>query len=167
LADLFRQSVVGRRAGYERVNDVERLRHDLALRWNAGDKAALNAAASPSQMGRFETRWLNANKNLSALTDLSGLERGVDDDRQKETHQDRRSPGSWPGPTPGQTIRRRFRLANIAKALLVWAERGVYPANAVFRLAGSRQACHFYQGLPAKGCSSPAPTKPTTKQTAQ
>jgi|BarGraIncu00222A_1022003.scaffolds.fasta_scaffold71585_3 hypothetical protein len=30
------------------------------------------AAASPSQMGRFETRWLTADKNLSALSDLSG-----------------------------------------------------------------------------------------------
>ena len=29
-------------------------------------------AASPSQMGRFETRWLTAEKNLSALADLSG-----------------------------------------------------------------------------------------------
>ena len=28
--------------------------------------------ASPSQMGRFETRWLTAEKNLSALADLSG-----------------------------------------------------------------------------------------------
>ena len=28
--------------------------------------------ASPSQMGRFETKWLAAGKNLSALADLSG-----------------------------------------------------------------------------------------------
>ena len=35
-------------------------------------KAASDAAASPSQMGRFETRWLTAEKNLSALADLSG-----------------------------------------------------------------------------------------------
>jgi hypothetical protein len=27
---------------------------------------------SPSQMGRFETRWLAPEKNLSALADLSG-----------------------------------------------------------------------------------------------
>jgi Transposase DDE domain group 1 len=37
-----------------------------------GGKAASDAAASPSQMGRFETRWLAAEKNLSTLTDLSG-----------------------------------------------------------------------------------------------
>jgi hypothetical protein len=35
-------------------------------------KASHGCAASPSQMGRFETRWLTAEKNLSALADLSG-----------------------------------------------------------------------------------------------
>jgi hypothetical protein len=69
---LLRQSVFGRLAGYEDVNDAERLRHDPAMRWIVGGKAALSAAASPSQMGRFETRWLTAQKNLSALVDLSG-----------------------------------------------------------------------------------------------
>ena len=43
-----------------------------AMRWIVGGKAALGAAASPSQMGRFETRWLTAENNLSALADLSG-----------------------------------------------------------------------------------------------
>ena len=59
-------------AGYEDVNDAERLRHDPTMRWVGADKAALNAAASPSQMGRFETKWLPAEKNLTALTNLSG-----------------------------------------------------------------------------------------------
>jgi hypothetical protein len=51
---------------------MERLRHNPAMRWIVGGNAALGAAASPSQMGRFETRWLTAEKNLSALADLSG-----------------------------------------------------------------------------------------------
>src|SRR4030081_1079305 len=72
LAGLFRQSVFGRLAGYEDVNDAERLRHDPAMRWIVGGKASHGCAASPSQMGRFETRWLTAEKNLSALADLSG-----------------------------------------------------------------------------------------------
>ena len=72
LAGLFRQSVFGRLAGYEDVNDAERLRHDPAMRWIVGGKAAQGCAASPSQMGRFETQWLAADKNLSALADLSG-----------------------------------------------------------------------------------------------
>src|SRR5262249_25875822 len=37
-----------------------------------GGKAAQGCAASPSQMGRFETQWLAAPENLSAIADLSG-----------------------------------------------------------------------------------------------
>ena len=69
---LLRQGVFGRLAGYEDVNDAERLRHDPAMRWIIGGKAAHGRAASLSQMGRFETRWLTVKKNLSALADLSG-----------------------------------------------------------------------------------------------
>ena len=72
LVGLLRQSVFGRLAGYEDVNDAERLRHDPAMRWIVGGKAAHGRAASPSQMGRFETKWLAASDNLSALTELSG-----------------------------------------------------------------------------------------------
>ncbi len=38
----------------------------------AGGKAAMCDAAAPSQMGRFETRWLATEKSLSAFADLSG-----------------------------------------------------------------------------------------------
>src|SRR2546429_1819041 len=72
LAGLFRQSVFGRIAGCEDVNDAERLRHDPAMRWIVGGKAAQRSAASPSQMGRFETQWLAAPKNFAALAHLSG-----------------------------------------------------------------------------------------------
>src|SRR5262247_3001338 len=72
LAGLFRQSVFGRLAGYEDVNDAERLRHDPAMRWIVGGKAVVRRAASPSQIGRFETQWLATDENLSALADLSG-----------------------------------------------------------------------------------------------
>jgi hypothetical protein len=72
LVGMLRQSVFGRLAGYEDVNDAERLRHDPAMRWIVGGKAAKGGAASTSQMGRFETRWLAAPGNLRALTDLSG-----------------------------------------------------------------------------------------------
>jgi hypothetical protein len=68
----LRQSVFGRLAGYEDVNDAERLRYDPAMRWIVGGKAAKGVAASPSQIGRFETEWLAATGNLSALADLSG-----------------------------------------------------------------------------------------------
>src|ERR1700757_1848909 len=72
LVGLLPQSVFGRLAGYEDVNDAEGLRHDPAMRWIVGGKAASGAAGPPSPMGRFETRWLRAGRNLAALADLSG-----------------------------------------------------------------------------------------------
>jgi hypothetical protein len=72
LVGMLRQSLFGCLAGYEDLNDAERLRHDPAMRWIVGDKALYGCAASPSQIGRFETRWLAVEKNLSTLADLSG-----------------------------------------------------------------------------------------------
>ena len=39
LIGLLRQSVYGRLAGYEDVNDADRLGHDPAMRWIVGGKA--------------------------------------------------------------------------------------------------------------------------------
>src|SRR5919106_3464895 len=72
LAGLLRQAVFGRLAGYEDVNDAERLCCDPAMRWVVGDWAISGSAASASQMGRFEKRWLIRPENLTALADLSG-----------------------------------------------------------------------------------------------
>src|SRR5436853_664101 len=72
LVGQFRQSVFGRLAGYEDVNDANRLAHDPAMRWVVGGRAVTQNAASTSQMGRFETEVLTQEANLSALTDLSG-----------------------------------------------------------------------------------------------
>ena len=72
LAGLLRQSVFGRLAGYEDVNDADRLCRDPAMRWVVGDRAVIGTAASASQMGRFETKWLSRAENLSALADLLG-----------------------------------------------------------------------------------------------
>src|SRR3954465_12146319 len=72
LVGRCRQSVCGRLAGYEDVNDADRLAHDPALRWIVGDRAVTQKAASTSQMGRFETEVLTQKANLSALADLCG-----------------------------------------------------------------------------------------------
>ena len=50
LVGMLRQFVFGRLAGYEDLNDAERLRHDPAMRWVVGGKAAHGCAASASQM---------------------------------------------------------------------------------------------------------------------
>src|SRR3954454_21805240 len=70
LAGLLRPSVFGRLAGYEDVNDAERLCRDPAMRWVVGDRAISESAASASQMGRFETKWLCRAENLATLADL-------------------------------------------------------------------------------------------------
>src|SRR6516164_6254294 len=72
LTGLFRQSVFGRLAGYEDVNDADRLAHDPAMRAIVDRDGLDRAAASTSQMGRFETAWLSSEANLAALADLSG-----------------------------------------------------------------------------------------------
>jgi Transposase DDE domain group 1 len=72
LGGLFRQSLFGRLAGYEDVNDAERLALDPAMRAIVGREGLGRAAASSSQMGRFETAWLATEANLAALADLSG-----------------------------------------------------------------------------------------------
>ena len=73
LTGLFRQSVFGRLAGYEDVNDAERLAHDPAMRAVVDRTGLDRRAASTSQMGRFETSWLTSEANLEALADLSGV----------------------------------------------------------------------------------------------
>jgi len=72
LAGLLRQAVFGRLAGYEDVNDAERLCRDPVMRWVVGDRAIAGSAASASQMGRFETKWLSRPENLATLADLPG-----------------------------------------------------------------------------------------------
>src|SRR5437588_6463403 len=51
LHGLLRQSVFGRLAGYEDVNDADRLCRDPAMRWVVGDQAPMGRAGSASQMG--------------------------------------------------------------------------------------------------------------------
>src|ERR1019366_10716616 len=72
LTGLLRQSVFGLLAGYEDVNDAERLAHDPAMRAVVDRSGLGRRAASSSQMGRFETGWLTSETNLTALADLSG-----------------------------------------------------------------------------------------------
>ena len=66
------KSVFSRLAGYEDINDADRLGRDPTMRWIVGGKAIKRDAASTSQMGRFETEWLASDESLAALTDLSG-----------------------------------------------------------------------------------------------
>ena len=71
LDGLFLQSVYGRLAGYEDVNDADRLALDPVMRQVVGGRAVDAQAASASQMGRFETETLPTPENRAALADLN------------------------------------------------------------------------------------------------
>src|SRR5918993_4035231 len=72
LLGLLRQAIYGRLAGYEDVNDAERLARDPTMRAIVGREGMDRLAASSSEMGRFETEWPATEANLASLTALSG-----------------------------------------------------------------------------------------------
>jgi hypothetical protein len=72
MTALLRQSIYSRLAGYEDLNDAERLRFDPALRTVVGGRARDHTAASTSEIARFETETLASETNLKRLMDLSG-----------------------------------------------------------------------------------------------
>ena len=72
LLALFRQSVFGRLAGYEDVNDADRLSRDPVMRGIVGRGADDRDAASESEMGRFEAGILSDERNRAALLSLNG-----------------------------------------------------------------------------------------------
>ncbi|MDP6415841.1 MAG: IS1380 family transposase [Gammaproteobacteria bacterium] len=69
---LLRQSIYGRLAGYEDLNDAERLSVDPVMRQVVGGRSINKQAASTSLMARFETDVLTDLVNLTTLADLSG-----------------------------------------------------------------------------------------------
>jgi hypothetical protein len=72
LMALLRQSIYSRLAGYDDLNDADRLAVDPVMRQVIGGRAKEKEAASTSQMARFETEVLTQDKNLAALMEWSG-----------------------------------------------------------------------------------------------
>jgi len=67
LADLLRQSLYSRLAGYEDVNDAERLAQDPTLRLIGSEKIWERGAALTSRLQSFETELLAQEENLAGL----------------------------------------------------------------------------------------------------
>jgi len=66
LADLFRQSVYSRLAGYEDVNDAERLSQDPTFRLIGSEKIWERGTALTSRLQSFETEMLAEEGNFAA-----------------------------------------------------------------------------------------------------
>ena len=71
LADLFRQSVYSRMAGYEDVNDAERLSQDPAFRLIGSEKVWDRGVALTSRLQTFETEMLAAEENFAGLVGIN------------------------------------------------------------------------------------------------
>jgi hypothetical protein len=71
LTDLVRQSVYSRLAGYEDVNDAERLSQDPAFRLIGSSKIWERGAALTSRLQSFETELLAQPENLAGLTRIN------------------------------------------------------------------------------------------------
>jgi len=71
LADLLRQSVYSRLAGYEDVNDAERLCHDPTFRLIGSEKIWDRGAALTSRLQTFETEMLAEEENFRGLARLN------------------------------------------------------------------------------------------------
>jgi hypothetical protein len=70
LADLFRQSIYSRIAGYEDLNDAERLAQDPAFRLIGSEKTWDRGAALTSRLQAFETEMLAEDKNFASLAGM-------------------------------------------------------------------------------------------------
>src|SRR5713101_2489340 len=71
LSDLLRQSIYSRLAGYEDVNDAERLSQDPTFRLIGSEKIWERGAALPSRLHWFETEVLTQDDNLDGLSRIN------------------------------------------------------------------------------------------------
>ena len=71
MGDLLRQAVYSRLAGYEDVNDAERLAQDPTFRLMASERIWERGAALTSRVQSFETELLTQEENLSGLAAIN------------------------------------------------------------------------------------------------
>ncbi len=69
LADLLRQSIYSRLAGYEDLNDAERLSQDPTFRLIGSEKVWDRGAALTSRLQTFESEMLGKEENFADWRD--------------------------------------------------------------------------------------------------
>ncbi len=171
LVGLLRQSVFGRLAGYEDVNDAERLRHDPAMRWIVGGKAAQGRAASPSQMGRFETQWLDGDDEpLGARRSVRPMDRPrawpPSAARHRARHGFERQPDPWrageaASGTATSTAPATTRCS-CSTSSAIWNAARCVPATSTAPTAGRTCWSRSWPAIGARSrASTSAPTPPS------
>jgi hypothetical protein len=147
LVPLLRQSIYSRLAGYEDVNDAERLAVGPVMRHVVGGRASQpdKQAASSSEVGRFETETLSTQRNLTALMKLPG--RWIDN-----VHRSKNSSWIWTArsvrPTAGNRARPTTATLHASvtircfcsTSMVIWSTRccGVRHSSAVWCAGESR-----------------------------
>ena len=122
LADLLRQSVYSRLAGYEDLNDAERISIDPTFRLIGSQKIWDRGAALTSTLHGFETEMLASEENLLGLMalnrELVGQAEAFDDsERGRSGHGLHRESGPWP--TGRQCLQRTLRVGLLSPVTFV------------------------------------------------
>ena len=122
LADLLRQSVYSRLAGYEDLNDAERISIDPTFRLIGSQKIWDRGAALTSTLHGFETEMLASEENLLGLMalnrELVGQAGSVRRLRAgRSGHGLHRESGPWP--TGRQCLQRTLRVGLLSPVTFV------------------------------------------------
>ena len=176
IVDLLRQSVYSRLAGYEDVNDAERLAQDPSFRLISSEKIWDRGAALPSRLQGFEAQMLAEDGNFSGLARLNrelvgkaeALDSGcrtvldMNQPRFRSTASRKKAPTTATSNQPA-TIR-CFYSAGTATA---WRPSSV-PAMFTVPMAGKNFCCRRLSGnrnWARKLCFAPTPASPSRRFT--
>ena len=127
LADLLRQSIYSRLAGYEDVNDAVRVSADPTFRLIGSQKIWDRGAALTSTLHGFETELLASEENLLGLLalnrELVGQAEAFDDsERGRSGHGLHRESGSMAN-KEGSAYNGHFRVGLLSPAVVVQPAR--------------------------------------------
>ena len=118
LADLLRQSVYSRLAGYEDLNDAERVSIDPTFRLIGSQKIWDRGAALTSTLHGFETEMLASEENLLGLMALNRELVGQAEPQQSSTRAGTHRAAGEENPNQGRSSRRADGRAHRVKKSL-------------------------------------------------
>ena len=151
FADLLRQSVYSRLAGYEDLNDAERVSADPTFRLIGSKRNWDRGAALTSTLHSFETEMLASEENLLGLMAVNReLLAQARDPRQLRAGCSGHGLDGKPGPRPTgrQRLQRPFRVPLLSLAVAVQQ-----PRRTVWRPSSVRAMCTALRT--GRNCSCP------------